>query len=135
MQELFIETEANDHNQRSLFKDAVVESKRNHYEGDAVIKERIHFDSPYFFDINDVLGKAIEENEKMIDTGEKYATGEKKGLPKKTKGSLNGMLTNFINRMEVKLHDKRLEFLLGDKAKKITFQDTLKQFLGYSDSK
>lgn len=45
------------------------------------------------------------------------------------------MLTNFINRMEVKLHDKRLEFLLGDKAKKITFQDTLKQFLGYSDSK
>lgn len=53
----------------------------------------------------------------------------------KTKGSLNGMLTNFINRMEVKLHDKRLEFLLGDKAKKITFQDTLKQFLGYSDSK
>nr|WP_294882328.1 ATP-binding protein [Prevotella sp.] len=135
LQELFIETEANDHNQRSLFKDAVVESKRNHYEGDAVIKERIHFDSPYFFDINDVLGKAIEENERMIDTGEKYATGEKKGLPKKTKGSLNGMLTNFINRMEVKLHDKRLEFLLGDKAKKITFQDTLKQFLGYSDSK
>lgn len=56
------------------------------YEGDAVIKERIHFDSPYFFDINDVLGKAIEENEKMIDTGEKYATGEKKGLPKKQKG-------------------------------------------------
>lgn len=45
------------------------------------------------------------------------------------------MLTNFINRMEVKLHDKRLEFLLGNKAKKITFQDTLKQFLGYSDSK
>lgn len=34
------------------------------YEGDAVIKERIHFDSPYFFDINDVLGKAIEENER-----------------------------------------------------------------------
>lgn len=135
LQELFIETEANDHNQRSLFKDAVVESKKNHYVGDATIKERIHFDSPYFFDIDDVLNKAINENEKMVDTGEKYSTGDKKGQPKKNKGSLNGMLTNFINRMEVKLHDKRLEFLLGDKAKAISFQDTLKQFLGYGESK
>lgn len=135
LQELFIETEVNDHNQRSLFKDAVVESKKNHYDGDAMIKERIHFDSPYFFDIDDVLAKAVSENTKMIDTGEVYASGEKKGQPKKVKGSLNGFLHNFINRMEVKLHDKRLEFLLGDKAKNITFEDTLKQFIGYGTSK
>lgn len=135
LQELFVETEVNDHNQRSLFKDAVVESKKNHYDGDAMIKERIHFDSPYFFDIDDVLAKAVSENTKMIDTGEVYASGEKKGQPKKVKGSLNGFLHNFINRMEVKLHDKRLEFLLGDKAKNITFEDTLKQFIGYGTSK
>lgn len=133
LQELFIETEANDHNQRSLFKEAVVESKKNHYKGDAAIRERIHFDSPYFFDIDDVLAKAISENTRMVETGEVYATGEKKGQPKTVKGSLNGMLHNFINRMEVKLHDKRLEFLLSDKAKKITFEDTLKQFLGYGE--
>ena len=135
LQELFIETEANDHNQRSLFKDAVVESKKNHYAGDAATKERIHFDSPYFFDIDDVLNKAKYENEKMVDTGEKYSSGDKKGQPKRNKGSLNGLLTNFINRMEVKLHDKRLDFLLGDKAKKISFQETLKQFIGYGDTK
>lgn len=130
LQELFIETEANDHNQRSLFKDAVVESKKNHYEGDKIIKERIHFDSPYFFDIDEVLTKAKNENTRMISNGT-----DAKGNPKTMQGPLHGQLTNFINRMEVKLHDKRLEFLLGDKAKAISFQDTLKQFLGYGDSK
>lgn len=130
LQELFIETEANDHNQRSLFKDAVVESKKNHYEGDKIIKERIHFDSPYFFDIDEVLTKAKNENTRMISNDT-----DAKGNPKTRQGPLHGQLTNFINRMEVKLHDKRLEFLLGDKAKAISFQDTLKQFLGYGDSK
>lgn len=130
LQELFIETEANDHNQRSLFKDTVVESKKNHYEGDKIIKERIHFDSPYFFDIDEVLTKAKNENTRMISNGT-----DAKGNPKSKQGPLHGQLTNFINRMEVKLHDKRLEFLLGDKAKAISFQDTLKQFLGYGDSK
>ena len=130
LQELFIETEANDHNQRSLFKDAVVESKKNHYDGDKIIKERIHFDSPYFFDIDEVLTKAKKENTRMISNGT-----DAKGNPKSKQGPLHGQLTNFINRMEVKLHDKRLEFLLGDKAKAISFQDTLKQFLGYGDSK
>lgn len=130
LQELFIETEANDHNQRSLFKDAVVESKKNHYEGDKIIKERIHFDSPYFFDIDEVLTKAKNENTRMISNGT-----DAKGNPKSKQGPLHGQLTNFINRMEVKLHDKRLEFLLGGKAKAISFQDTLKQFLGYGDSK
>lgn len=124
LQELFIETEANDHNQRSLFKDAVVESKKNHYKGDATIKERIHFDSPYYFDIDDVLKLFELKNTEMVTTTSGSKTSTKQG-------SQFGKLTNFLSRMEVKLHDKRLEFLLGDKAKKITFEDTLKQFLGY----
>lgn len=128
LQELFIETEANDHNQRSLFKDAVVESKKNHYKGDAIIKERIHFDSPYFFDIDDVLKLFDLKNTEMVTTTSGSKTSTKQG-------SQFGKLTNFISRMEVKLHDKRLEFLLGDKAKMITFEDTLKQFLGYSTTK
>lgn len=124
LQELFIETEANDHNQRSLFKDAVVESKKNHYKGDATIKERIHFDSPYYFDIDDVLKLFELKNTEMVTTTSGSKTSTKQG-------SQFGKLTNFLSRMEVKLHDKRLEFLLGDKANKITFEDTLKQFLGY----
>ena len=124
LQELFIETEANDHNQRSLFKDAVVESKKNHYKGDATIKERIHFDSPYYFDIDDVLKLFELKNTEMVTTTSGSKTSTKQG-------SQFGKLTNFLSRMEVKLHDKRVEFLLGDKAKKITFEDTLKQFLGY----
>ena len=115
LQELFIETEANDHNQRSLFKDAVVESKKNHYKGDATIKERIHFDSPYYFDIDDVLKLFELKNTEMVTTTSGSKTSTKQG-------SQFGKLTNFLSRMEVKLHDK---------AKKITFEDTLKQFLGY----
>ena len=41
-------------------------------------------------------------------------------------------MSNFINRLENKLSDKRLEFLFGDKAKNTTLEDTLKQLIGYS---
>jgi hypothetical protein len=36
--------------------------------------------------------------------------GEKKGQPKLNQGSLYGKLTNFINRLENKINDKRLDF-------------------------
>ena len=45
---------------------------------------------------------------------------------------LNGKLYNFVSRLENKIGDKRLEFLLGERAKKISFEDTLKQLLGYT---
>ena len=52
-----------------------------------------------------------------------------------TQGSLYGRLTNFVNRLENKIGDKRLEFLLGEKSKTIKFEDTLKQFISYGDNK
>ena len=41
-------------------------------------------------------------------------------------------MSNFVSRLENKIGDKRLEFLLGERAKKISFEDTLKQLLGYT---
>lgn len=135
LQELFIDTEANDHNQRNVFKEAVVENRKANFTGTAAEKEKIHFDSKLFFDIDAVLKVARDKNEEQIDTGEVYASGAKKGQPKLTQGSLYGRLTNFVNRLENKIGDKRLEFLLGDKSKKISFKDTLKQFISYGDKK
>lgn len=119
LQELFIDTEVNDHNQRNVFKQEVIQSRKKHFTGGPEAKEKIHFDSPLMFDLNDVLIAARDINKLEINTGEVYASGPKKGQPKTTQGSLYGKLTNFINRLENKLNDKRLDFLLGDKSKNI----------------
>ncbi len=122
LQELFIDTEANDHNQRNVFKEAVVASKKNHYVGDELRKEKIHFDSPLMFEIKDVLERA-----RFLDT--ERVPGAKQGTDKA--GPLNGQLSNFVNRLENKLTDRRLDFLLGDAARDTTFENVLETLMGY----
>lgn len=124
LQELFIDTEANDHNQRNVFKEAVVESRKIHFDGSEEKKNKIHFDSPLFFEINEVLAVAKSKNEEMIQ-----------GTRDMKAGPLNGKLSNFASRLENKINDKRLDFLLGDASKKISFDDTLEQLISYGDNK
>lgn len=124
LQELFIDTEANDHNQRNVFKEAVVKSKKEHFSGDEKQKEKIHFDSPLMFEIKDVL-----EYAKFKDTERVQGSrGDKNG-------PLYGQLTNFVSRLENKLADRRLNFLLGDEARDMTFEDVLKTLIGYGSEK
>lgn len=92
-------------------------------------------DTPLPFNIRDVLKHVIARNGEMIDTGEVFASGAKKGQTKFTQGSLNGRLTNFVNRLESKINDRRLEFFLGEKSQTITFEETLRSILGYSTDK
>jgi hypothetical protein len=87
------------------------------------------------FDIQTVLDAAKEKNEEQIDTGETYASGPKKGQPRMTQGSLFGKLTNFVNRLESKINDRRLDFFLGASSKSITFEQTLESLLGYTADK
>jgi len=122
LQELFIDTEANDHNQRNVFKEAVITSRKNHFTGTEEKKNKIHFDSPLFFEINDILEAVKTKNEEMIP-----------GARDQKAGPLNGKLSNFISRLENKINDTRLDFLLGDKSKKITFDETIRQLISYSD--
>ena len=131
LEDFFIDTEANDHNQRYVFKESVVNSRRRHFKGTEEEKKKIHFDSPLYFNIQEVYQEAITKNTEIIDTGEEYSTGAKKGQPKTTQGSLHGKLTNFVNRLENKINDSRLDFLLGEKSKNISFQETLNQLMGY----
>jgi uncharacterized protein len=129
LEDFFIDTEANDHNQRNVFKEAVIKYKQENVS--EPLKEKVHYDSPILFDIAKVFEHVNDKNNELIKTGETYSSGEKKGQEKTTQGSLYGKLTNFSNRLENKINDKRLDFLLGEKAKTITFEDTLRQFLSY----
>lgn len=133
LQELFLDTDSNDHNQRYIFKDAVVNNRKEQFKGSDDEKSKIHFDSPLFFDIDFVLEYAVSKNTEVIDTGEEYLSGAKKGQPKTTQGSLHGKLTNFVNRLENRINDRRLDFLLSEKSKTITFEETLKSLIGYKD--
>ena len=134
LEEFFLDTEANDHNQRNIFKEAIVQDRRANFKGLDADKQKIHLDSPFLFDIRNVLKYAIEKNTEYIDSGEVYAASnkEKAGQPKMTQGSLHGKLTNFVSRLENKVNDSRLEFFLGEKSKNITFEETLQTLLGYS---
>ncbi len=131
LEEFFLDTEGNDHNQRNVLKEAIITSRKNRFVGSDSDKEKIHYDSALYFDIDDVLAFVRAKNEEEIDSGETYASGERKGQPKTTKGSLNGKLTNFVSRLENKTADKRLSFLLGEKSKKISFSDALIKLLGF----
>lgn len=135
LEEFFLDTEANDHNQRNIFKEAIITDRRAKFTGTEAEKQKIHLDTPILFDIRQVLAYAIAKNEEMVDNGEVYAASnkEKAGQPKLTVGSLNGKLTNFVNRLENKISDSRLDFFLGAKSMNITFEDTLKNLLGYSE--
>ena len=134
LEEFFLDTEANDHNQRNIFKEAIIRDRRAKFTGSEADKQKIHLDTPVPFDILKVLEYAIEKNSELIDSGEVYATGKKAGQPKLTQGSLYGKLTNFVNRLENKVSDSRLDFFLGDKSKHITFEETLQNLLGYSST-
>tara|TARA_R110002074_G_scaffold255702_1_gene428161 strand:- start:3784 stop:5469 length:1686 start_codon:yes stop_codon:yes gene_type:complete len=134
LEEFFIDTEANDHNQRNVFKEAVLQGRRAKFTGSSGDVQRIHLDSPLPFDIQEVLKYAIAKNTERLETGEVYAASnkEKAGQPKFENGSLHSKLTNFINRLESKINDSRLEFFLGERSKTITFEQTLQTLLGYT---
>ncbi|TOA99457.1 ATP-binding protein, partial [Vibrio parahaemolyticus] len=132
--EFFLDTEGNDHNQRNIFKEAIIKDRRDKFSGSADDKQKIHLDTPLQFDIRKVLEYVIEKNIEVIDSGEVYASGAKKGQPKLTQGSLFGKLTNFVSRLENKLSDSRLDFFLGEKSKDVTFEETLQTLLGYSSN-
>jgi uncharacterized protein len=121
LEDLFIEShEEQSHNQISTLKRLIIENKQQHFKGDELEKQRITYDTPTYFSINEVLQAVIAKNEEMIP-----------GVKGEKMGPLNGKLSNFINRLEGKITDKRLEFLMGERTNSISFEETLRQFIGY----
>lgn len=154
LEEFFLDTEANDHNQRMVLKEAIVYNRRQKFKGSADNRKKIHFDSPLQFDLNEILqyvkNRNNERKEKNNDITWEDSTGfkfvfnednahrlfaEKLIATGSAAAGKNGDLINFINRLENKLTDKRLQFLLGEASMKITFEETLQRLLGYTPSK
>lgn len=163
LESLFIEgNENNHHNQVSQFKRAVVLNKEKH---NPTLKDKINYDTPVYFSIeevytyiwnmnHEVISKLAGENcPKLSDNTlildiEKLAYFDKKldfviqstaAATKASNGAFNGEFNRFISRLETKLSDKRLDFILkstkpdGTSHSTEDFGDVLKQFLGYLD--
>lgn len=160
LESMFIESnEANSHNQVSQFKYAVVLNKEKHNPG---VKE-VTYDTPVYFSIREiynfienlnreVIGRlAGEDKPKLADgtlvTDRKiyfdkihdFVGNSTAAATKATNGPFNGEFNRFVSRLETKLVDKRLRFLLNakkpDGQAHVTadFETLMKQFIGYLD--
>lgn len=161
LEALFLEgNDNNHHNQTSQFKRAVILNKEIHNPG-----VKVTYDTPVYFDLNEVfnylynlnnevIGKVIGEHKpklsdkSLVDDVEKKVYFSKKlefitqstgKEDKATNGGFHNEFNRFIPRLETKLNDKRLDFLLKRKKtatedyKTADFETILKQFLGYID--
>lgn len=165
LESLFIESnEQNSHNQISQFKNAVILNKEKHNP----TLNKITYDSPVYFDIQEVYSFICNKNDLTVyekDAKKLFATldaeiefdeeklwepinfetstgnAKHKAFDAKVSkdGGFNGEFDRFISRLETKLNDKRLGFLLNpltDSGKTYStkdFDSILKQFLGYID--
>lgn len=151
LQELFLDTDANDHNQRNVFKEAIVENKKMHCTGS--YKEKVGYDTPIYFNIREVLqyikNRNNEKKDKSNNIPFRTSTGEECVFGEETKqklffenvsytgssgsGTNNGNFGNFINRLENKLNDKRISFLFPAENITNSHEVTLSQFIGYNE--
>lgn len=147
LQEFFIDTEANDHNQRNIFKEAVLANKQK-YNPDTLFT----YDTPIKFDIQEVITYIKNRNMEKAENGEVTWTiegnADKRNIREnkndlfasnvtfagKVSDTLNGRFINFVSRLENKIADKRLSFLLGDKIKDMPLESILRQFIGYTNN-
>lgn len=165
LESIFIESnEQNSHNQLSQFKQAVILNKEKHNPE----LDKVTYDSPVFFSIEEVYNYIYNKNNLTVyeknslkyfatlDEEIEYdedrlwhkinflsSTGNAKhetlGAKVSKEGGFNGEFDRFISRLETKLNDKRLAFLLKPVKDDCTafktndFSEVIKQFLGYID--
>ena len=159
LESLFIESnENNSHNQISMFKNAVIFNKAKH---NPTIND-ITYDTPVYFDIKEVFNYIENMNREVIskletencpkladntlvrDRKQLYFDDVYEFVPQSTaaatkasNGPFYGEFNRFLSRLETKLNDKRLNFLLnptkedGGLYSTNDFEELMKQFLGY----
>lgn len=160
LESMFIESnEANSHNQVSQFKYAVVLNKEKHNPG---VKD-VTYDTPVYFSIREVynfienlnrevIGRLAGEDKPKLADGSlvidrriyfdkihDFVGNSTSAAAKATNGPFNGEFNRFTSRLEAKLGDKRLRFLLNakkaDGIAHVTadFEALMRQFIGYLD--
>lgn len=159
LESMFIESnEQNSHNQVSQFKIAVILDKEKHNPE----LKNITYDTPVFFSITEVyryienmnrevIGRLDGENKPKLSDG--TLVNDRKDLyfdkiyefvssstakdTKATNGPFNGEFNRFVSRLETRLNDKRLRFLLHPQKKDGStyctedFHSIMMQFIGY----
>ena len=161
LESLFIESnEANSHNQVSQFKKAVILNKQRHNEG---LRDVITYDTPVYFSITEVCryieninrevigrlkgeGKPKLANETLIDDINRYfdevyefVASSTARATKASNGAFFGEFNRFVSRLETRLADRRLDFLLSptkkDKSeyRSADFDSILSEYLGYAN--
>ena len=159
LESIFIESnEQNSHNQVSQFKHAVILNKEKHNPGLA----EVTYDSPVFFSLREVynyienlnreiVGRLDNENLPKLSDGKlvterkdfyfekihSFVAPSTAAATKATNGPYTGEFNRFVSRLETKLSDRRLKFLLEPKKADGTpfqtadFEVIMQQFLGY----
>jgi len=161
LESMFIESnESNSHNQMAIFKRAVIANKKKHNP------ELVNatYDTPCYFSISEVVNyidnfdrevigrKEGEGKPKLIDgtlinnqeesyfeTKLTFVASSTAGATKANNGPFHGEFNRFISRLETRLSDDRLRFLLkpikpsGETFGTNDFDGLLKQFIGYSN--
>lgn len=107
-------SDTNAPNQAMAFSNAVIEQKRKNLDelGKKEISGSFTIDSPVPYKLTDLIQALRDLDEQMIP-------GSKTGTEKK--GSLNEKLTRFIQRLEAKRNDKRLNFLFNQSDQVIDY--------------
>ncbi|WP_447837483.1 ATP-binding protein [Aeromonas salmonicida] len=160
LESMFIESnEANSHNQVSQFKHAVTLNKEKHNPD---IPE-VTYDTPVYFSIKEVYyfienlnrevigrlagedkpkladGKLVTDRNIYFDKIHDFIANSTAAATRATNGPFNGEFNRFTSRLEAKLGDRRLRFLLNakkpDGQTHVTadFEVLMKQFIGYLD--
>lgn len=161
LESMFIESsESNSHNQMAIFKRAVIANKKKHNDQ----LTDVTYDTPCYFSINEVVnyidnfdrevigrkegegkpklicGSLVEsQDEEYFDSRLTFVANSTAKDTKATNGPFYGEFNRFISRLETRLSDDRLRFLLkpikpdGERFNTDDFSDLLKQFIGYSN--
>lgn len=161
LEALFIESnEKNSHNQVSQFKKAVILNKEKHNS----TLNNITYDTPVYFSIDEVYNYIFNMNNEVINKVENeeqkpklsdgtlisdtstyfnkklnFTSANTTKATKASNGPFYGEFNRFLSRLDTKINDKRLSFLLKpakndtDLYKTEDFSIILKQFLGYLD--
>ena len=156
LEELFLDTgDNNNYNQSSVLRTLITINKQKSNDND----ETIDFDSPVKFDIREIYNALCnmkretheynndlkitykEETKEFENYNQKYTDffNEIHEFAQTLNGKIkrgpysDGTIDKFINRFYNKINDKRLN-LFGENSKNITFENVIRQFLGYSEN-
>ena len=106
-------TDANAPNQAMVFSQTVMAEKERYLNdsGRTDMVQNITIDSPTPYSITKVLELLTGENSKMVDGSS--------GKPKQ--GDFHGKLSRFIQRLEAKVNDRRMNFMFSDQAELLEY--------------